>query len=101
MIGGIDARKKAIAVGESLLSRTRRLFQLRGLEDYINTQIEVLGSEYSMYDVISICTYIIMSHVMSILIHHIASCNRLSGLNPIQQVVDSCFSIWTPFEDVG
>ncbi len=45
MIGGIDAVQKAEAVGTAILKRTRRLFEQRGLADYLRTDVEVLGSE--------------------------------------------------------
>ena len=45
MIGGIDAVRKAEAVGAAILKRTRRLFEQRGLADYLRTDVEVLGSE--------------------------------------------------------
>ena len=45
MIGGIDAAKKAEAVGAAILSRTRRLFAEQGLGDYQRTDIELLGAE--------------------------------------------------------
>lgn len=45
MIGGVDAVKKAEAVGAAILKRTRRLFEQRGLADYLRTDVEVLGSE--------------------------------------------------------
>ncbi|HWU67323.1 MAG TPA: acyclic terpene utilization AtuA family protein, partial [Stenotrophobium sp.] len=45
MIGGIDAVKKAEAVAAAILKRTRRMFQQRGMADYLRTDVEVLGSE--------------------------------------------------------
>jgi hypothetical protein len=45
MIGGVDAVKKAEAVGAALFKRTRRLLAERGLPDYTRTDVEVLGSE--------------------------------------------------------
>lgn len=45
MIGGVDAVKKAEAVSAAILKRTRRLFEQRGLADYLRTDVEVLGSE--------------------------------------------------------
>jgi hypothetical protein len=45
MIGGIDAVRKAEAVGAAVFARTRAMFAARGLADYTRTSIEVLGSE--------------------------------------------------------
>lgn len=45
MIGGVDAVRKAEAVGAAILKRTRTLFAQRGLADYTRTDVEVLGSE--------------------------------------------------------
>lgn len=45
MIGGIDAVRKAEAVGAAILKRTRTLFAARGLADYTRSDVEVLGSE--------------------------------------------------------
>eukprot|EP01127_Copromyxa_protea_P016118 TRINITY_DN4739_c0_g1_i1.p1 TRINITY_DN4739_c0_g1~~TRINITY_DN4739_c0_g1_i1.p1 ORF type:complete len:615 (-),score=110.50 TRINITY_DN4739_c0_g1_i1:35-1879(-) len=47
MIGGIDAKKKAFAVADGILTRTRRLFQERGYGDYSNVHLEALGAETS------------------------------------------------------
>lgn len=47
MIGGIDAKRKALAVADSILARTRRVFKERGLGDYSNVHIEPLGAEAS------------------------------------------------------
>ncbi|XP_046852374.1 uncharacterized protein LOC124445667 [Xenia sp. Carnegie-2017] len=44
-VGGPNVVAKAKRVAESILKRTRRLFKLRGLEDYTGTHIQVLGSE--------------------------------------------------------
>ncbi len=44
MIGGVDAAPKALATGEAILKRTRRLFAERGMADYRRTDIEVLGT---------------------------------------------------------
>lgn len=46
-IGGIDARKKALAVADAILARTRRILSMRGLPDFIRTHAEVLGAESS------------------------------------------------------
>lgn len=45
MIGGREARAKAERVADAILARTRRLFAARGLPDYREISIEVLGSE--------------------------------------------------------
>lgn len=45
MIGGADAVRKAQRVGESILSRCRRLMTERGLPDFTETSLEVLGAE--------------------------------------------------------
>eukprot|EP01118_Nematostelium_gracile_P013304 TRINITY_DN5002_c0_g1_i2.p1 TRINITY_DN5002_c0_g1~~TRINITY_DN5002_c0_g1_i2.p1 ORF type:complete len:626 (-),score=175.22 TRINITY_DN5002_c0_g1_i2:28-1905(-) len=47
MIGGVDAAEKARAVGESVLERTRQLLKKRGLDDFIDTNIELLGAEHT------------------------------------------------------
>lgn len=45
MIGGRDAARKALRVGESILQRTRRMFSEKGWADYSETSLEVLGAE--------------------------------------------------------
>jgi hypothetical protein len=45
MIGGADAARKAQRVGEAILSRSRRLLSERGLPDFCETSLEVLGAE--------------------------------------------------------
>lgn len=45
LLAGIDARRKAQVVAEAILERTRRLFDERGLGDYTETSIELLGTE--------------------------------------------------------
>ncbi|MET0210726.1 MAG: acyclic terpene utilization AtuA family protein [Burkholderiaceae bacterium] len=45
MIGGADAARKAQRVGESILSRCGRLMKERGLADFTETSLEVLGAE--------------------------------------------------------
>jgi hypothetical protein len=47
MIGGIDARRKALAVAEAILARSRRLLAMRGMPDFRRTCVEVLGAEHS------------------------------------------------------
>lgn len=45
LITGRDAGRKARAVGQALLARTRRMFEAAGLGDYRETSIEALGAE--------------------------------------------------------
>jgi hypothetical protein len=45
MIGGPEAAARAQATGEAILRRTRRIFGERKLDDYIRTDIEILGAE--------------------------------------------------------
>ena len=45
MIGGQNAVAKAQAVANAILKRTRRLFAEKGLDDYLRTDMEVLGAE--------------------------------------------------------
>lgn len=47
IIGGVNAARKAEAVGKAILARTRRLLKIRGFDDFRATNIEVLGSEWS------------------------------------------------------
>jgi Acyclic terpene utilisation family protein AtuA len=47
-IGGYQAAAKAQRVGEAILARVRRLLAARGIADFSETSIEVLGAE-SMY----------------------------------------------------
>jgi hypothetical protein len=51
MIGGIDAAKKARAVGEAILKKTRRMMAERGFDDYLETNLEILGAEHSKYNI--------------------------------------------------
>lgn len=48
-IVGEDAVSKAQRVGNTILARARRLFAARGMADFTETQVEVLGSEKSSY----------------------------------------------------
>ncbi|NWN91251.1 DUF1446 domain-containing protein [Marinobacter adhaerens] len=45
LLAGMQAPAKAQAVAEAILSKTSRLFQERGLSDYSETSIELLGTE--------------------------------------------------------
>jgi len=45
MIGGVDAVRKAEAVAAAILRRTRRLIEARGHEDFLRTDVEILGAE--------------------------------------------------------
>lgn len=47
VIGGKDAGKKAKAVGEAIINKTKKIFAMRNLDDYIATNLEVLGTEWS------------------------------------------------------
>jgi len=48
VIGGFDAPAKARRTAETVLARTRRMFQARNLGDYTETRIEAVGAE-AMY----------------------------------------------------
>lgn len=45
MIGGVDAVRKAEAVAAAILKRTRRLLEARGHDDFLRTDVEILGAE--------------------------------------------------------
>ena len=55
MIGGRRAAAKAQRVGESILARCRRLILARGLADFDETSLEVLGAESDLWPA---CTYL-------------------------------------------
>ncbi|KAG0099035.1 hypothetical protein BGZ93_009432 [Podila epicladia] len=44
-IGGIDARRKALAVGEAVIKRGRKNIERFGLEDFTAVRVEALGAE--------------------------------------------------------
>ncbi|KAF9430518.1 hypothetical protein BGZ76_000807 [Entomortierella beljakovae] len=46
-IGGIDARRKALAVGEAVVKRGRRNIERFGMDDFTDVRVEALGSESS------------------------------------------------------
>ncbi|HZD24737.1 MAG TPA: acyclic terpene utilization AtuA family protein [Alphaproteobacteria bacterium] len=48
VIGGVDAAAKARRTAETVLARTRKMFQQRNLADYKETRIEAVGAE-AMY----------------------------------------------------
>ncbi|MES2974115.1 MAG: acyclic terpene utilization AtuA family protein [Pseudomonadota bacterium] len=45
MIGGADAPRKAQRTGEAILKRSRRLLAERGIGDFAETSLEVMGAE--------------------------------------------------------
>ena len=45
MIGGIDAGEKGRVVADAIIQRVRGLLKLKGLDDFNNVDIEVLGTE--------------------------------------------------------
>ena len=45
LLAGMNAKAKAQTVAEAILARTSRLFSERGLPDYTETSIELLGTE--------------------------------------------------------
>ncbi|WP_303290553.1 acyclic terpene utilization AtuA family protein [Marinobacter sp. SS5-14b] len=45
LLGGIDAKAKAQKVAEAILAKTSAMFAERGLPDYSETSIELLGTE--------------------------------------------------------
>jgi len=48
MIGGFDAQKKGLAVGESIIAKTRKMFKTLSMQDYHRYNLETLGAE-SLY----------------------------------------------------
>ncbi|KAF9955048.1 hypothetical protein BGZ72_004077 [Mortierella alpina] len=46
-IGGVDARRKALAVGDAVVKRARKNLERFGIEDYTAVRVEALGSESS------------------------------------------------------
>ncbi|GAA5810752.1 hypothetical protein MFLAVUS_004178 [Mucor flavus] len=48
IIGGIDAKKKAQAVGDAIFKRVRGMYEKMGIADFRNTNIEPIGGE-SLY----------------------------------------------------
>jgi len=44
---GVLRQDKAKAVGEAILSKTRRIFKERGFDDFLETNLEVLGAEHT------------------------------------------------------
>lgn len=45
VIGGLDAKKKAQAVGEAIFQRVRNMYQQMGIDDFRNVNIEAIGGE--------------------------------------------------------
>ena len=45
LLAGMDAKAKARTVAEAILAKTSRMFSERGLPDYTETSIELLGTE--------------------------------------------------------
>ncbi|MDX1599714.1 MAG: acyclic terpene utilization AtuA family protein [Marinobacter sp.] len=45
LLAGIDAKAKAQKVADAILTKTSRLFSERGLPDYTETSVELLGTE--------------------------------------------------------
>lgn len=45
LLAGIDAKAKAQTVADAILAKTARLFRERGLPDYTDTSVELLGTE--------------------------------------------------------
>ncbi|MGB1951955.1 MAG: acyclic terpene utilization AtuA family protein [Marinobacter sp.] len=45
LLAGLDAKAKAQAVADAILAKTARMFSERGLPDYTETSVELLGTE--------------------------------------------------------
>lgn len=45
LLAGINATKKAQAVADAIISKTKRMIEAKGLKPYTDTNIELLGSE--------------------------------------------------------
>lgn len=45
LLAGLDAKAKAQAVADAILAKTSRMFSERGLPDYTETSVELLGTE--------------------------------------------------------
>ncbi|KAI8390925.1 uncharacterized protein BYT42DRAFT_554896 [Radiomyces spectabilis] len=45
LIGGFEAKQKAIAVGEAIIQRVRGMYKELGIDDFRNVNIEPLGAE--------------------------------------------------------
>ncbi|KAI8058620.1 hypothetical protein BDF22DRAFT_666781 [Syncephalis plumigaleata] len=47
VIGGLQAREKALAVGDAVLRRSRAILKQLGLDDFRQSNMEVIGSEHT------------------------------------------------------
>ncbi|KAI9594869.1 hypothetical protein BDF19DRAFT_414265 [Syncephalis fuscata] len=47
VIGGLQAREKALAVGDAVLRRSSKILKELGMDDFRHTNIEVIGSEHT------------------------------------------------------
>ena len=45
IICGINASKKAQVVADAIIKKTKRIFSDNGLEDYLDTNISIIGTE--------------------------------------------------------
>jgi hypothetical protein len=52
LIGGVDAKKKALAVGEAIIRRVQGMYKQMGTPDFRNFNIEPIGGE-SLYGYVS------------------------------------------------
>ncbi len=48
MVGGLDARRKGERVAEAILGKVRGIFKSQGFDDFLATDVEIIGSE-AMY----------------------------------------------------